>query len=464
MNRLLVLGLGIIALSSWTAHVGASPSETLAQAITFKTISRQDKSTIDYDQFDKFHTFLRATYPRVFSELEGEVINRYSLLLNWPGSEPEAAPILFTAHMDVVPVEPGTETDWTYPPFEGKISDGNIYGRGTLDDKQGLIGLLEAAQRLLAVGFKPRRGITFAFGHDEEISGPEGAVALAARIQERGMRFAWMVDEGGLLISGNPLLSGRPMAMINVSEKSYLTLTLTATGPGGHSSRPPAVSTIGRLSDALAKIEQNPFPARVVGPVVAMLEALGPFSGQPNRFVFDNLWLTGPIVANSMADDSVTNSFVRTTTALTMFNAGVKENVVPQMAEAKVNFRLLPGDTPEMVVNHIEDLIEDESIVISFDCWKRSAPVAQYPGGGFAVIGEAVKMVYPESIVVPSLLPGATDSRHYADVADNHYRFHGVIVNTAQSASVHGTNEFISIESFNKSIEIAVNMMRLGAQ
>jgi carboxypeptidase PM20D1 len=165
-----------------------------------------------------------------------------------------------------------------------------------------------------------------------------------------------------------------------------------------------------------------------------------------------------------MADDPLTLPFVRTTTALTMFNAGVKENVVPQRAQAKVNFRLLPGDTPDMVVSYIEKLVDDPAIAITYDPWNGGGTVAQYPGGGFAVISEATKSVYPDAVIVPSLLPGATDTRHYVDEVDNHYRFHGASMTAGQAKSIHGTNEFLSVESFENSIEIAVQMMRIGSR
>lgn len=442
----------------------ASPAENLARALTYRTVSFQDRDAIDYDEFTRLHAFLRETYPRVFSELEVEVINKYSLFIRWKGTHETARPILFSSHMDVVPIEPGTENDWEHPPFAGVVADGKIYGRGTLDDKLGVIGLLEATEQLLAEGYKPRRGIALAFGHDEEISGLDGAGAIAARMRELGLHYAWMVDEGGMVISDNPMLPGYPMAMINVAEKSYLTLTLVATGPGGHSSQPPKISTIGRLSAALATIEKNPFEPRLVGPVEAMLETLGPYSSFPNRLFLGNLWLTSGLVASQMGDDPLTNPFVRTTTALTMFNAGVKENVVPQRAVAKINFRLLPGDTPEMVVSRIEELVDDPAIAISYDRWNERPGVAQYPDGGFAVISEAIRTVYPDAVVVPSLLPGATDTRHYVAEADSHYRFHGAMMTAGQAGSIHGTNEYLAVESFERSIEIAMQMLRIGSK
>ncbi len=444
--------------------VAATPAERLAEAVRIKTVSYQDRSQIDYRQFARFHQFLRDNYPRVFRELEVEAVGDYSLLLRWPGSDPDLSPVLFTAHMDVVPVEPGTVQDWQHPPFAGVVAEGRIYGRGTLDDKAGLLGLLEATEQLLAQGFSPTRGIVFAFGHDEEISGRDGARALAARMRELGLHFSWMVDEGGMLVSDNPLLPDQTMGLVNIAEKGYLTLILSVTGEGGHSSSPPAVSTIGRLSNALARIEANPFPLRMVVPVAAMFEALAPHVGQPERLVFDNLWLTDWLVLRKMAGDRVTVPYVRTTTALTMFNAGVKENVVPQRAEARINFRLLPGDDPEGVVAYIEELVDDPQVQISYEQWDNLPRVAAVDGPGFEAIRGAVGAVYPEAVVVPSLLTATTDTRHYIDLVDDQYRFHGVAVSMSQAASIHGTDEFIGVQSYRRSIDVARRMIEAASR
>ena len=464
MSRLVLTVLSVLLLSASVCHANSTPAERLAEAVRFKTISYQDRNKIDYAAFARFHAYLREIYPRVFETLEVELLNDFSLLIRWPGKDHSLQPILFTAHMDVVPIEPGTERDWQHPPFDGVVADGRIYGRGTLDDKQGLMGLLEAAEQLLAEGFVPARTMVMAFGHDEEIAGNYGAAAIAERLRELDMHFEWMVDEGGMLLSDNPLLPGKTMAMINIAEKGYLTLTLVATGDGGHSSNPPKISTIGRLSAALARIEQNPFPPQLVGPVEAMLETIGPHVSQPERFIFNNLWLTGGLVASRMAEDRLTLPFVRTTPALSMFIAGVKENVVPQRAEAKVNFRLLPGDTPDMVVQHIESLVNDPLIEITYEDWDNIPGIADHEGGGFSVISAAVEAVYPGTIVTPSLLTATTDTRHYVDLVDNQYRFHGVLMASSQVSSIHGTNEYVDVQSYEKSIAIARQMMELGAR
>jgi carboxypeptidase PM20D1 len=204
MPGLIPAVLSALLVAASINHAEASPAERLGEAVRIQTVSYQDKSQINYAEFERFHEFLRGTYPRVFGELDVEVVNDYSLLIRWPGSDSASQPILFTAHMDVVPIEPGTEQDWRHPAFDGVVADERIYGRGTLDDKEGLLSILEAAETLLAEGFVPRRAIVFAFGHDEEIGGKQGAGVIAERLRELGLHFEWMVDEGGMLRQLSP--------------------------------------------------------------------------------------------------------------------------------------------------------------------------------------------------------------------------------------------------------------------
>ena len=460
MSRMLLIAITLCL----APLVVASPAERLAEAVRFPTVSSQDPAAVDYAAFAALNDYLKASYPRVFERLELETVNDYSLLLTWPGSDPSAGAILFTAHTDVVPIEPGTEADWSHPPFDGVIESGIVYGRGTLDDKVGVISLLEAVDTLLDQQFQPRKTVVLAFGHDEEIGGRDGAGKIAERMRERSLSFDWMVDEGGLVVPDSPALPDRQLAMINVAEKGYLTLILEAAGEGGHSSQPPRISTIGRLSRALARIEDKPFPATIGPPVDAMLEALAPHSPQPQRFIFENLWLTAPLVAMQMSEDRSTNAMVRTTTALTMMNAGVKENVVPQRAEARVNFRLLPDTTVEMVVDYVTEAVDDPEVSIRYERWDNRPGVADHEGEGYAVIEEAITAVYPEAVVVPSLLVATTDTRHYVDLARDQYRFHGMLVPMANVSGIHGTDEQLSVQGLENAVRVAEGMIRLGAR
>ena len=460
-NMTMLLLCWILAAASLGAE---RASQNLAQAVRYPTVSHQDPAQFDPQPFRELNVFLRETYPRVFSQLDVESVNELSLLFTWRGSDESVKPVLFTAHTDVVPIEPGTEQDWTHPPFAGVIDEGVIYGRGTLDDKIGVISILEAAERLLEQDWQPRRTLVFGFGHDEEIGGEAGAAAIAQRLRERGVHFEWMVDEGSFIIDENPLLPGKLTAAIGVAEKSYLTLVFRVQGQGGHSSMPPPQTTIGRLAEAVVKVEQNPFPVSLGPPVDTMLQRSAIYQPFPQNLLFSNLWLTGGLIADRMAQEPATAGLVRTTTALTMFNAGVKENVIPQSAEARINFRLLLGVTADEVIARVREIVDDPEIDISVAReWKPGPPIAAMDGGGYDVIGQAAETVFPGLVVLPFMMSATTDIRHYIELADNHYRFHGAVISVAQTPGIHGTDEWVSVESFERAVDIAEQMMR-GAQ
>jgi carboxypeptidase PM20D1 len=226
-------------------------------------------------------------------------------------------------------------------------------------------------------------------------------------------------------------------------------------------SMPPAHSAAGKLAAAVVQLENNPFAPRLVAPVEAMLAAAAPYTEFPNNLVLSNLWLTSSLVAAQMAQERTTSSFARTTTAVTILRAGVKENVIPQSAVAHVNFRMLPGDTPELVIAHVREVVKNPELDIEpAPGWGEPPPVAAMTGGGFAAIQQAVLAVHGDAVVLPFLLSGATDIRHYIDLADNHYRFHGTQIASAQTGGIHGTDEYIAVDSLDAAVDIAEQMLR----
>jgi carboxypeptidase PM20D1 len=437
----------------------------LAEALRFETVSHQDRGRIDGTAFNAFLEFARARYPRVFSMLEVETVNTYSLLMRWPGQQSDAAPVLFDAHYDVVPIEPGTEADWTHPPFSGAIADGYVWGRGALDDKIAVIITLEAIEQLLVDGYAPERTLYFSFVHDEEIGGEEGAGEVVKTLQARGVEFEYVVGEGGGVISNYPMLPGQTVGMIALAEKSYLTLTLKATGTGGHSSSPPRDSSIVRLAKALTTLHENPFPAEIVPPVDQMLSAVGEHQEGLLGFALRNQWLTAPIILSQLGSEGIGAAMVRTTTAVTMINAGVKENVVPQRAEAMVNFRVLPGTSPEEVIADVERMIDDPQIEIVASPWNGNAGIADVEGEGYRRVRAALEAAVPEVVVIPGLLMATTDSRHYSAVAPNIYRFHPMNLDVEDAGGVHGTNERIPIDGIHRGLAIYLELIpRVGAR
>ncbi len=337
-------------------------AQRLAGALRFKTISYQDSADFRPEPFDALNAYLRKTYPATYAALDTQVVAGYSLLLEWKGSDASLPPALFLSHTDVVPIEPGTEEGWTHPPFAGTVADGYIWGRGTLDTKESVLAYHEAIERLLGEGWSPKRSLFFAFGHDEEIGGRAGAGAIAALLAERGVHFEFGVDEGGFILDGFEQIPDRHVALISTAEKTYFTVELVARGPGGHSSMPPVRSSVGRLATALDKLEKEQMDLKLCEPVREQLERMAPELSFGRRLALQNLWLFKGLVMRGLTDSRTSNAMVRTTTALTLVSAGVKENVVPQEARASVNFRILPCETPDDVLEHVRRTIDDPDI------------------------------------------------------------------------------------------------------
>ncbi|HXG27991.1 MAG TPA: M20/M25/M40 family metallo-hydrolase, partial [Nevskiales bacterium] len=211
----------------------------LAGALAIPTVSHEDRDRIDETAFLRLQDYLGTQFPRVHRVLNRETVSQLSLLYTWPGSEAGLDPLLLLAHLDVVPVEPGREHDWQRPPFGGDIADGYVWGRGALDDKASALAQLEAVELLLARGFKPRRTIYLAFGHDEEVGGRDGAARIAELLHKLQVRPALVLDEGGAVMQDGMLGLSGPVALVGIAEKGYLSLMLSAEDSGGHSSMPP---------------------------------------------------------------------------------------------------------------------------------------------------------------------------------------------------------------------------------
>ncbi len=437
----------------------------LSKAIQLKTISHQVPALFDAKPFRDFHAFLESSFPKTHQTLKRETVTDLSLLYTWQGRDPKLRPILLMGHMDVVPVEPGTEKQWTHDPFGGEIADGFLWGRGTLDDKSAVMGIMEAVETLLGKGFQPTRTIYLAFGHNEELGGTEGATAIAALLKSRGVELEYVLDEGLAITEGLVPGVAPPVALIGVAEKGYLTLELGVETKGGHSSMPPAETAIGIMSRALARVEANPLPGKVGGVVRAMFDRVGPEMKFPMKAVFANFWLFSPLVASKLASGGSTNALMRTTTAITIFESGVKENVLPIRAHAVINFRVLPGDTIEGIIKHIRDTIADERVTITPNerAIREASPISPDDSEGYRAIERTIRELNPEIVVAPSLVMGATDSRHFAELTPNIYRFLPLRMVAEDLARLHGTNERIAPEVYIGIVQFFARLIETSA-
>ena len=437
---------GAEAMTDFSAYNAQEIAARLGEAIRFETVSEDGDWAPDEAAFSGFAEFLEQTYPAAHQAISRERIGGHSLMYKWPGRG-GGKPIGFLAHIDVVPVEQGTENEWTRPPFSGEIFDGKVWGRGALDNKSQIISMLEAADRLAQEGFRPERDIYFLFGHDEEVGGDAGAGAMAALLNERGVELAWTMDEGSGLASGIVPGVEKPVALISTAEKGSVTLRLTARGQGGHSSTPAPDTAVSILSRAIVAVNDNPFPSKIDKNITAFMHALAGEMSFLRRLVLGNLWLTGPMVKQQLSGDPLTAASLHTTTAPTVIEGGEKANILPQQASALVNYRIHPRDSVEKVRARAERLINDDRVSIEVLSGREPTPQGSTSSEGYQAIADMIEAVFGGVPIAPSLTLQGTDSRHYTEVADDNYRFTPFIYTPDDLQRMHGTDERIAIEN-----------------
>ncbi len=439
---------------------GDAAAARLAKAIQCKTVSHDDVSRFDSAAFLELHRRIREGFPVLHARLQCEVVNGHSLLYTWPGTDTSLPGVLFIAHLDVVAADEDGGT-WAYPPFSGDIDGGFVWGRGTVDDKGSLMAVMEAVEALATAGHAPKRTVYLAFGHDEEVGGTEGAGRIAALLKERGVRLEATFDEGLVITNGIvPGMTG-PLALVGVAEKGYASLELSVAQEGGHSSQPPPQSAIEILAAALTRINRKPAPARYEGAMRAMFDCAAPEMSLPYRLLFANPWLFSSLIIHEMEKMPATNAGLRTTVTATMFNAGEKDNVLPALAKAVVNCRLLPGDTLKSVVARIRGAVADDRVSITtLPNAHEASPVSDAAAPAFAALAASIRQVWPEVAVAPALDIGATDSKHYAELAQNQYRFAPFWFNEWDLSIIHGVNERVAVQSYLEAVQFYAQLIR----
>jgi carboxypeptidase PM20D1 len=434
-------------------------AEHLAAAVRCKTVPLDDTGTPDPQAFEQLHQMLKETYPLVHQKLRREVVNGYSLLYIWQGKRSDLEPVMLMAHQDVVSAAP---TEWTHPPFEGKIVDGFIWGRGTLDIKNQLIGIMEAAETLLQQGYRPERTILFGLGHDEETGGVNGCKILGQELKKRGIHLAGIVDEGGGIMAGLAAGVRGPVALVGVSEKGYLTVEFTVTGQPGHSSTPPPQTSIGILARALARLEAHPMPThlRRLSP---MYHGIGRAAPLYIQIPFANVWLFGPLLKRWLVPKPEMNASIRTTTALTIINGGVEDNTIPAEAKAIVNFRLLPGDTIAEVLWHAKRVIKDERVKFKpvEGKFNEALPVSPSKAPAYQSLRLVIRQIFDNPPVAPYVMLGGTDCQHFVPVCDHIYRFTSLVMDESFQGLEHGIDERIPIEGMAKMVKFYAQLMQV---
>ena len=430
------------AVAQTVCHVDeAAAAQRFARLIQFRTVSYMDESLEDAAEFTKLQDYLTTAYPNVTAACPREIIGRRGMLYRWQGKSPDRPSVLM-AHYDVVPVE---ESQWQEPPFSGLIKDGELWGRGTLDTKGTMHGILEAAELLIAQGFQPENDVYFAFGGDEEIFGGD-APAMVAELQKRGIQPAFVLDEGGAIVENVFPGVSKPAAVIGIAEKGAICVDVIAKGKGGHASAPPVKQAMGRLGRALNRLEQKPMPFTLTKPALEMFDVMGRESTFLYKLIFANLWCFAPVLnLICKLSGGELNALVRTTCALTKAQGSQAYNVLPTQATAGVNLRLICGDTIEAAMGRMEKIIDDDSISLAFVSGENASRISQTGDEAWNRLEEAISASYPGVIVSPYLMLAGSDSRHYSKFCDHVFRFSGMPLSKEQRGLIHNANERIPV-------------------
>ncbi|XP_041869541.1 N-fatty-acyl-amino acid synthase/hydrolase PM20D1 isoform X2 [Corvus kubaryi] len=327
-----------------------------------------------------------------------------------------------------------------------------------------LQGILQALEFLLRRNYRPRRSFYVGIGHDEEVSGLKGGRKIAALLEARGVKLSFLLDEGSAVLDG--IIAGvkKPVAMIAVTEKGSMTLNFTVEKEPGHSSFPPKETSIGILAAAMSRLEQSPLRNLFGhGPELMTMEHLAAEFSFPLNIVMSNLWLFSPIVSRVLAWKPSTNALIRTTTAVTMFNAGIKVNVIPSSARATVNFRIHSAETAAEVLETVRNTIADDRVRIDVVEAFDPLPISPWDEQTFAVhiFQRTILDTFPDvDSVVPGTCIGNTDSRHFTNVTKAIYRFNPLLLRQDDLPRIHGLNERISIENYEKQVEFLFQLIK----
>ncbi len=422
-------------------------AEILSRLIRIETISVAGQT--ERSNFYAFHEELKAIFPALFACVEVACMDG-SLLLKWQGKDSSLSPILLMNHHDVVEAS----GEWKYPPFAGTVAEGKVWGRGALDNKGGLAMMLQAAEELVAEGYVPERDIYFVSTCTEETDG-QGGKAIATYLQERGLHFDLILDEGGMILYDPIGGADGTFAMIGVGEKGYVDLKFTASSHGGHASAPGKDTPLVRLGKFMAAAEKTKlFDAKLSPAVKEMLSRFAPTMKGIMKLACGHVRLFGPILKKIMPAISPTaGAMLKTTLAFTMAGGSEGSNVLPEEAWVVANLRYSHHQGKASSLAAVEALAKQYNISMAIIDDGGESSLTDFREKGFCFLEMAVKEVFPGYIPVPYVMTAASDCRYYGRLSKNCLRFVPFVIDEQQLDSIHGKNECVDFSALPGAVD-----------
>jgi len=441
------------------SRISRRAAESLSAMIKYPTVSSAEaRSQTGYrgDAFARLVSYIRARYPNIFRTMMAEDLNG-NLLLYWAGEDEDADPMLFCANMDVI----SAEGEWEYHPFSGEIAENKVWGRGAIDSKGVLCSLLEAVESLISEGFRPIRDVYIAIVRDAE-STNDGARLIADILRKRVFKFA-AVFAKGRCISRDLLPVGRNQAIIGVAEKGTMKIKLTSREKGGSISEPSRYSAIGRLSEAICRIEYRPQPIRRSELLRDMISAFAPYMPYSMRVYASNMWLLEGRLLKHLQKYREFSSMLRTTFAVTRSSAGTGEKVLPSSAEATVYARVIHGDSSSDIYRFLTDLVESVGVEVEVEDANEASAISPYRGKDYLKLRNALKESFGDLIVAPGVISEDTSVSPFTHNAEAVYRITPFVLTEAEKSTIQCNNERIDIESLGRAVFFYKRLISLTA-
>lgn len=376
--------------------------------------------------------------------------------LHAPG-QAKALPCLLYTHADVVPAH---AADWSIPPFSGQIKDGFVWGRGAIDNKGLGIIFLQALTLLKQYAPPLQRDIILLIAADEETCGDYGVAWLLDHHPEL-VKAEYVWDEGGV---GLRRISGPHPHLyeIAIAEKGALVVQLVAHGTPGHASVPHADNPQDRLVKALVRVKQWQHRPRLTQAVVEMLRRLASAEVFPRSLLFAQaenrlLW---PMLRRVLTKDPFFAPLIHNTVSLTMLRGGHKSNVIPAQAEARLDIRLLPGETPEAILADLQRIIGDPKISVVVEEYPIPPVVTSSDTRFFQALAQTLQSLGPPGLVTPYLTPGTTDSRFFRRVGMKAYGFMPMLLDHQELSRIHGIDERVSIANLRWGMQVVFETLQ----